>query len=105
MFVVFHTLIAPSLLNFQYVDTTVILESKVKELTINISDILPRGVSCRVDCNFPGCNLEIVVKRNSQPYRQFSSDTAYFKIVKQIIPMMKIMNAWWKTKCQRTTSN
>lgn len=69
MFVSFHTLIAPSLLNFQYVDITVILESNKKELAINISDILPRDVSCRIDCNFPGCDSNIAVKRDSQLYR------------------------------------
>lgn len=67
-----------SILNFQSVDTTVILESNVKELTINISDTLPRDVSCRIDCNFPGCDSEIIVKRNEQRYRTIRSKENIF---------------------------
>lgn len=79
MFVSFHTLIAPSLLNFQYVDITVILESNKKELAINISDILPRDVSCRIDCNFPGCDSNITVKRDSQFYRTIRPRESIFE--------------------------
>lgn len=74
-----HTLITPSLWNFHYVDTTVFLESNARELTINIRDILPQGVSCRIDCNFPGCNSEIKAKRNSQPYRTIWSRDSIFE--------------------------
>lgn len=79
MFIIFHSFIAPSHLNFQYVDTTVILESRVNELTINISDILPRSVLCRIDCNFPGCDSEITVKRISQIYRTIQSRDSIFE--------------------------
>lgn len=79
MFVSFHTLIAPSLLNFQYADITVILESNKMELAINISDILPQDVTCRIDCNFPGCDSEITVKRDSQFYRTIQSRESIFE--------------------------
>lgn len=79
MFVSFHTLIALSLLIFQYVDITVILESNKKELAINISDSLPRDVSCRIDCNFPGCDLNITVKRDSQLYRTIRPRESIFE--------------------------
>lgn len=79
MFLFLYALIVTCNLNFQYVDATVILESNVKELAINISDILPRDVSCRIDCNFPGCDSEIVVKRNSQTYRKIQSRDSIFE--------------------------
>lgn len=74
-----YALIVTCNLNFQYVDATVILESNVKELAINISDILPQDVSCRIDCNIPGCDSEIVVKRNSQTYRKIQSRDSIFE--------------------------
>lgn len=80
MFVSFHTLIAPNFLNFYYVDTTVILESNKKKLAININEILPRYVSCSIDCNFPGCDSKIItVKRNSQRYTSIWSRDSIFE--------------------------
>lgn len=80
MFVSFHTLIAPNFLNFYYVDTTVILESNKKKLAININEILPRDVSCSIDCNFPGCDSKIItVKRNSQRYTSIWSRDSIFE--------------------------
>lgn len=79
MFLILYALIVPSILNFQSVDTTVILESNKKEWTINISDFLPRSVSCRIDCNFPGCDSEIIVKRNSKLYRTIRSKENIFE--------------------------
>uniref|UniRef100_K1PU64 B-cell receptor CD22 n=1 Tax=Magallana gigas TaxID=29159 RepID=K1PU64_MAGGI len=61
------------------VNITVILESNKKELAINISDILPRDVSCRTDCNFPGCDSEITVKRDSHLYRTIRSREGIFE--------------------------
>lgn len=66
-------------MNFQYLDITVILKSNKKELAININDILPRDVSCRIDCNFPGCDSEITVKRDSQSYRTIRSRESIFE--------------------------
>lgn len=67
-------------MNFHYVDTTVILDSNKKELAININEILPQDESCRIDCNFPGCDSEIIiVKRNSQYYRTIWSRDSIFE--------------------------
>lgn len=48
-------------------------------MAINITDILPRDVSCRIDCNFPGCDSEITVQRNLQSYRTIRSRDSIFE--------------------------